>query len=126
MYILIVDDNIASRERIQRILVELGHRGIPCDDGCVAWAALGKVRFDAVIADQDTTSFAGMDLCRKIRAATNRARCTVIISTSAPDQHANQIMLAGADGCLAKPVQKDDLQALVGNLRPSPALPPNS
>jgi CheY-like chemotaxis protein len=121
MYILVVDNDHASRGCIQRILLELGHQGIPCDDGVVAQDTLRLIDFRLIIADQDSTRPSGTELCRKIRAATNHPPC-VIISTSTPGRHANEITLAGANGCLSKPVQKEDLQALLGSLLPKPGV----
>ena len=110
--VLIVDDNhdLAGylRELVaglsNDILVEQAH------DGFEAGEKLHSFRPDVVLLDLKMSGMDGFETCRRIKhnAATRHVR--VIAMTGYPSvENLQQILLAGAEVCLPKPVRVPDL-----------------
>ncbi len=65
--ILIVDDEPSFRALVRDIVETRGHRAVEAADGVEALEKLGRMRVDAVIADQRMPRMRGTELLRKIR-----------------------------------------------------------
>jgi phosphoserine phosphatase RsbU/P len=112
MDILIAAEDTPSRAELRRLLEELGHWAVACNDGAHAWDTCLTVVFPLIIADRTLKGISGIGLCRAIRAADWRPRRSVII-IGAGNSRADieEALEAGADGYIAKPVKKEDLRA---------------
>lgn len=111
MNILVCDDEPLARERLSRMLQEVGHR-------VVAQATNGVEALDAVRATQPDVVFLDvrmpeMDGLRCAEALTKFENPPAVIFVTAFDQHAIDAFRTQAIGYLLKPVSREDLaQAL--------------
>lgn len=112
MRILVVDDAKVSRLILEDTLTAAGHDVVTAGDGLEAWHAFQATPFTVVISDWMMPDVDGLELCRRIRAQA-RAQYTYIILLTALEGSASYLegMRAGADDCLTKPFDRDQLLA---------------
>ena len=114
--ILLVDDNVAVADTINRLLAREGHTITYAQNGEDAWAlcADGKVdAFDLVMTDQNMPVMTGVELIRKLRQAGSRVGVIVVSGHLAPEL-VKELDALGVNGVLAKPFTQKDLIASVG------------
>lgn len=110
MRILIVDDIPASRLILESALKKLGHQVIQAGNGEEAWLALRREPVDAVITDWLMPELDGPDLCRRIRGdAATRGICVILLTALSGSQRYVVGLQAGADDCLRKPFDVEEL-----------------
>ncbi|MEI7444388.1 MAG: response regulator [Burkholderiales bacterium] len=123
MKVLIVDD-----QEINRILpkTHLERLGIPveeADDGPAALLKLAHGGFDVVLLDISMPGLSGLDVCRQVRADPALKGLKLIAYTAhAFPQATDEIMSAGFDDLLVKPIRRDVLLKALG--LPVPVPPP--
>jgi DNA-binding response OmpR family regulator len=112
MRILIAEDDAASRVLLEATLKKLGHEVITTADGRSAWEAYQRGGIYLVISDWMMPEVDGLALCRLIRGQA-RSRYTYIILLTALGGKGRYLegMEAGADDFIAKPFDRDELQA---------------
>ena len=69
MKILIVDDELVSRKKMDLLVSNLGYETVVADDGMEGWEVWKKERPKMVITDWMMPRMDGLELCKKIRAA---------------------------------------------------------
>ncbi len=119
--ILIVDDD----ESLAEFLVELIRTRDPdiqvetAADGFEAGLKVESLRPDAVLLDLMMPGIDGFEVCRRLRARPSLNHVRIVAMTGYPSPHnLEQIRLAGADACLAKPL---DAEQMLGELGVEPA-----
>jgi phosphoserine phosphatase RsbU/P len=112
--ILLVDDDRVAR-RIHSILLRAqGHEVVEAADGELAWQLVVESDISFVVSDWVMPNLAGVDLCRRIRAAALDRYVYVILCTSkGAKTDLIEGMDAGADDFLVKPVGPDELRVKV-------------
>src|SRR5579885_1143733 len=111
MRILIAEDSRVMRRALRRAVEGLGHSAFEAEDGEQAWALFKREGADVVISDWIMPGIEGPELCRRVRAATDRPYTYFVILTVLEEKkHALAGMRAGADDYLTKPVDLDELQ----------------
>lgn len=112
MRILVVDDDAGARLVVHAMVTALGHACLLAENGRQAWEMLGREPVDVVITDRVMPDLDGLELCRRIRAATPATSYVYVVLASAlgEDAHAREGMLAGADDYLTKPVRPAQLE----------------
>jgi len=121
--ILVVGDDAAARQAMCRYLQSLGHRTEDTEAG-----AIGLLRahpLDCVLLDVAAPGSQSLTLLESIRSArdlgfTSRIPVIALIPEATPDLAA-RFRAAGADVCLAKPVQFDELMRAVEGVSVPPA-----
>lgn len=110
MQILIVDDELVSRKKMDMLVQSLGHETVVATDGIEAWNAWKKERVRMVITDWIMPNMDGVELCRRIRQAEG-SLYTYIIMVTVKDQTEDMVigMEAGADDFISKPFIKEEL-----------------
>jgi two-component system response regulator MprA len=110
MRILVVDDERAVREAIERALGFEGYRVDHAGDGVEALEALARNPVDAVVLDVLMPKMDGIELCRRIRASGNT---TPILMLTARETVSDRVagLDAGADDYLVKPFALRELLA---------------
>jgi len=110
MQILIVDDELVSRKKMDMLVQGLGYETIIAEDGVEAWNTWKKERTRMVITDWIMPNMDGLELCRKIRQAEG-SLYTYLIMVTVKDQTEDMVrgMEAGADDFIAKPFVKEEL-----------------
>jgi two-component system, OmpR family, response regulator MprA len=112
MLILVVDDEPAVREAVERALRLDGHDVLLAADGGEALVTLDQRPPDAVVLDVLMPHVDGLELCRRIRLRGDR---TPILMLTARDAVSDRVagLDAGADDYLVKPFALDELLARV-------------
>ncbi|MBK1634180.1 hybrid sensor histidine kinase/response regulator [Rhodovulum adriaticum] len=128
MRVLAADDNRTNRLVLDKMLaglrIDLRHAA----DGDAALAAFAQARPDLVLMDISMPGRDGKDTTRAIRALereSGQPRVPVVALTAhALDSDVQDILAAGLDGCLTKPLHKAALIETVERHRPPHCLPP--
>jgi CheY-like chemotaxis protein len=121
--ILIVDDESAVRDVLEKILRHGGHDTVSVGHGLVALRELSKTPFDLMIADIVMPDMSGIKLIDEARSACPSLK---ILAISGGGPHYNSetcVTLArehGADGVMMKPLLADKLIALTAKLLAMP------
>jgi two-component system, OmpR family, response regulator MprA len=112
MRILVVDDEPAVREAVERALRLEGHDVLLAADGVDALEALGVRPPDAVVLDVLMPRVDGLELCRRLRGRGDR---TPVLMLTARDAVSDRVagLDAGADDYLVKPFALEELLARV-------------
>lgn len=91
-----------------------GHEVVEACDGECAWQVVQEADISFVVSDWVMPGLAGVDLCRRIRAAGLSRYVYVILCTSRGEKSdLIEGMDAGADDFLVKPVSADELRVKV-------------
>jgi len=118
--ILLIDDDLVSREVIATVLTLHGHPVHSAEDGIEALRMLqtGAVTPGVVLLDTQLPGLAGAELIAKLRAF-GLDEIVLISGSTPPDD-----LIAAADGFLLKPFGPEDLQKLLGQHKPKIAQEP--
>jgi two-component system response regulator MprA len=110
MNVLVVDDDYAIREALDRSLRANGYEVKLANDGSEALRAIEATTFDAVVLDLLMPGVDGMAVCRSLRATGN---CVPILVLTARDAVRDRVagLEAGADDYLVKPFALEELIA---------------
>ena len=115
MKILIAEDNSTSRRILESILIKWNYEVISARDGIEAWEKLqGSDPPRLMILDWMMPGKNGVELCRELRERNDVGPMYIILLTARDDK--NDIvegLSAGADDYIAKPFNKDELQARI-------------
>ena len=110
MRILIAEDDAVSRRILQVTVERFGHDCVIAEDGLEAWELYGRLLPDVLITDWMMPGLDGLELCRRVRADSQR-HCYVIVLTALGDhEHALAGADAGADDHLTTPMRREELQ----------------
>ncbi len=102
--ILVVDDEVISREAIYSAIERASLGAIVLDDSVKAEDFLKKTHFDLIFLDVEMPGLSGLDLCAKIRKmATNHATPVVFVTAHTDFESRAQSSLSGGDDFIAKP-----------------------
>lgn len=114
MRVLLADDDAFMRLLYEEVLRSCGHEAIVATDGTEAWAMFEREVPPLVILDWQMPGPDGLEVCRRIRAHPE-SEVTFVLLVTARDgaDDLTQVLDAGADDYLSKPVTPDNLQARV-------------
>ena len=114
--VLVVDDNATNRKLAAALLKKQGWEVAEADNGQAAIDALAHSSFDAVLLDISMPGMDGEEVCRRIRANGALTGLRVVAYTAHAMAHEKQqIMSAGFDDILIKPVTMAALQAALAD-----------
>src|SRR5205809_2702092 len=112
MRILLVEDDLDSREMLQVSLQLDGHEVVPAENGEEGWTAFTESDFPVVISDWLMPETDGLELCRRIRAfETSRYTYLILLTALQGKSKYLEAMRAGADDFVSKPYDPDELRA---------------
>ena len=120
--ILVVDDDGHIREVMRFTLQQAGHQVIEARDGAEAWRRFSEGGIDLCVLDIVMPEADGLDVCRRIRAASR----VPIIFVSSRDEELDRVLglELGADDYLVKPFSPRELaarvKAVLRRLQPEP------
>jgi CheY-like chemotaxis protein len=113
--ILVVDDNIDTRQLSVDLLAESGYDVQAVNDGVAGWDALQTSTYDLVITDNHMPKMSGVDMIAKLRDA--RIAVPVIMATASLPMHMfEHNPWLKPDAMLERPFSNDDLLAVVRNV----------
>jgi two-component system response regulator MprA len=112
MQILVVDDDRAVREALERALSLEGFDVELAADGAEALAAVARRQPDAIVLDVLMPGVDGLEVCRMLRKAQSRVP---ILMLTVRDDLGDRVegLDAGADDYLGKPFELEELLARV-------------
>lgn len=110
MEILIVEDELVSRKKLELLINGLGHETISAIDGQEGWNLWCANRPRIVITDWIMPKMDGLELCKKIRDSEG-SQYTYIIMVSSKHDTSDLIhgIEAGADDFISKPYVREEL-----------------
>jgi len=110
MKILIVDDELVSRKKMEKSIHSLGHETLVAADGHEAWKIWNDERTRIVITDWVMPGMDGLELCRNIRKSEGSQYTYIIMVTSKSNIHDIVTGIdTGADDFISKPFVKEEL-----------------
>jgi two-component system, OmpR family, response regulator MprA len=112
MLILVVDDELPVRDSLRRALVLEGHEVVQAANGREALAAAAEVAPDLIVLDVLMPELDGLEVCRRLRAASDRTPVLMLTARSEVEDRVAGLD-AGADDYLGKPFALDELLARV-------------
>lgn len=119
MRILLVEDHADAREVLTWLLELEGHQVTAAADGRQGLAAAPDFRPDAVVIDIGLPDMSGYDVARQLRATPIGAKIPMVAMTGFNDRSDYlKALEAGFDRHLVKPVDSDDLLAVLSVLTP--------
>jgi two-component system response regulator MprA len=110
MRVLVVDDEPAVRESLERVLRHDGFEVDLAADGREAIRRLAAVRPDVVLLDVLMPQLDGLEVCRRMRDTGDRTPVLLLTARDAVDDRVAGLE-AGADDYLPKPFALDELLA---------------
>ena len=110
MKILVVDDELVSRRKLEILIQSLGYETLVAEDGTEGWDIWKNEMPKIVITDWVMPGMDGLELCRRIREAEGSQYTFIIIVTSKNEVHdIVSGMDAGADDFITKPFVQEEL-----------------
>jgi signal transduction histidine kinase/CheY-like chemotaxis protein len=127
--VLVVEDNRINQQVALRLLSRLGIEAALAENGAEALAMVNARDFDVVFMDMQMPVMDGLQATRAIRRSSGRGRGVPIVAMTANAFAADReaCLRAGMNAFLPKPVERDDLVAVLLGLergvaaRPRPA-----
>ena len=112
--ILVVDDNAANRDVLERRLTRDGHNVVTAADGATALEYVTKQEFDLILLDLIMPSMSGFEVLRRLKAS-DRTDDIPVIVISALDEIDSVVRCieSGAEDYLTKPFNPTLLRARV-------------
>jgi diguanylate cyclase (GGDEF)-like protein len=111
MDVLIADDDAGTRLLVSSAVEGLGHRCAVAEDGDEAWRRYQETLPEVVITDWQMPGMDGTTLAKAIRSHRAGAYAYVMVLTGAADEDAaREVMEAGADDLLLKPLDLAQLE----------------
>ncbi len=122
MHVLVVDDEPAVRQALDRALRFEGYKTELANDGPGALAAHAERPADAIVLDVAMPRMDGLEVCRRLRAAGDATPVLMLTARAAVNDRVAGLD-AGADDYLVKPFALEELLARIRALlrRSAPA-----
>jgi PAS domain S-box-containing protein len=108
--VLVIDDVLENRSMLMDLLAPLGFVLIEAANGREALDRARLVRADLVLTDFVMPEMDGLETTRRLRELPGMAAVpTIIISADAFGSHSRDLLAAGADAFLSKPIDAEEL-----------------
>jgi two-component system, sensor histidine kinase and response regulator len=116
--ILVAEDRVKIQEYLEAVLTDAGHEVMLVKNGTEAVAAVKAMDFDVVLMDVQMPEMDGIEATRRIRGMEERARGLPIIALTgyAMEEEIARCRAAGVNEHLSKPIDRNELLRLVGEL----------
>ena len=114
--ILVVEDNVDSRDLLAKLLGMNGYDVLSAPDGESGYAAAMKQIPDLIITDINMPVMDGIALLKKVRLERLLSGTAVFVVTAFGRQAAREAIAAGADAATAKPFDFDSFIDKVANV----------
>ncbi|HWE54288.1 MAG TPA: response regulator transcription factor [Acidimicrobiales bacterium] len=112
MRVLVVDDEPAVRQALDRALRFEGYKTEMVEDGPAALAAHAERPADAIVLDVNMPRLDGLEVCRRLRAAGDATPVLMLTAKAAVNDRVAGLD-AGADDYLVKPFALEELLARI-------------
>ena len=113
--ILIVDDDVQFTRYLTKLLSGYDVEVQVVNNGFDAGIKVRDMAPHIILLDLMIPGINGFEVCKGIKSSVLTAKTRVIAMTGNPSvENVDKILAAGADVCLAKPIERDDLLELLG------------
>ncbi|AYQ88119.1 response regulator transcription factor [Burkholderia gladioli] len=117
MRIAVLDDDEAQTDFVSQTLTAVGHTCYAFSEGKVLKKRLQRETFDLLVLDWNVPDLSGEELMKWVRENQTEHRLPIIFMTSRDDEAGiTEILNAGADDYVVKPVSAPILRARIGSL----------
>ena len=119
--VLVVDDNVTSRNLVHELISSWGMRGHTVGNGREALARLGEAAatpepYGLVIIDTQMPGMDGLELVRRIKNDPKLTSIRLVALACIGEREASeQAAQAGVDSCVTKPVRQSRLYDAIAN-----------
>jgi len=110
--VLLVEDEPAVRDAVERALRGAGHKADLAKEGPMGLEMALATPYDAVVLDLGLPGLDGVEVCRRLRAAGNQVPVLMLTARAAVRDRVEGLD-AGADDYLMKPFALDELLARI-------------
>ena len=118
--LLVVEDNELSRTVARELLLRAGFRVSVAVDGFDALERAGSEQFDAILMDWQLPGIDGLETTRRLRQIPGYRQTPIIaVTAAAMQQDRDACLAAGMNDHLAKPIQPDQLIAVLARWIPA-------
>lgn len=121
MKILVVEDDLMTRDYVAAGLADIGHVVDTAEDGTNGLALALEGIHEAIILDRMLPGMDGLDVLRALRAATITTPVLMLTAVGAVDDRVEGLQ-AGADDYLVKPFALSELAARVAAIARRPSI----
>ena len=112
--VLIVDDTPVIREFLKEFFMDAGFDADAAENGREGLRMALKKDYSLVLSDVHMPIMSGMDLVINLKS--KKPDIPIIMMDSLPNEQARRANESGAQGCLAKPFDLDELRLMVERL----------
>lgn len=110
--IILADDDLLMRDLLQTVITAYGHEVDVYENGAEAWQAFQDSPTAMVVLDWEMPKMDGLEVCRRIRRHDDGADTYVLLITArSKAADLDDVLAAGADDYLSKPVTPSDVAA---------------
>ncbi|MGX1927012.1 TMAO reductase system sensor histidine kinase/response regulator TorS [Vibrio sp. NH-7] len=113
--VLLVEDNPVNCLVAEGFLASLGHEVETAIDGKSAKQCFEQQQYDIVLLDINLPDCNGVELMNELRVLDDTSTPMVAVSAHVFNEEVESYLAAGFDGYLPKPLDKDELCALIQN-----------
>ncbi|MCX7703597.1 MAG: response regulator [Planctomycetota bacterium] len=114
--VLVVEDDIDTRDNIKARLIQEGYEVVTCFDGLRALEVIRKQNVDFVVLDIMIPGLIGYHLCRLVKFDERFQHLPILVLTAKTDAKFKQLSeRAGADRFLTKPFDMNKLVTVINS-----------
>lgn len=114
--VLLVDDEVAIRRVMDRLLTAEGFAVLHADSGEQALELVWQTQVDTIVLDMRMPGMSGLEVCRRLRADARTEHTPVVFVTGMSDREfRREALQAGATDFLGKPFDEVELLARLRN-----------
>jgi PAS domain S-box-containing protein len=114
--VLIVEDNVDAAGALRQLLDMLGHEVAVAANGPAALAAVSTAEPDLILLDIGLPGMDGYEVAARLRAAGHTRAVLVALTGYGREDDVRRSRNAGFDHHLVKPVEPEQIEALIANL----------
>jgi CheY-like chemotaxis protein len=118
--ILVADDNFVNRRLVKTVLGRLGYEVCETEDGMATLTSCMEKKPDLAIIDIHMPEMDGLTVIRKLRVKYPNPVLPILVLTADTEFSPSDVLAAGANDVLFKPLDLDDLRAKVSDLLDNP------
>lgn len=108
MDVLLVEDDMITRKLLIKIISAQGHTVYDFASAEEAWHAFQEKHYSLLVLDWMLPGMTGLDMCRKVRQSPRGDYCVILVITAMSKPfHLEEVLEAGADDYLAKPLKRE-------------------
>jgi PAS domain S-box-containing protein len=125
--ILVAEDNTVNQKVVQQLLAHLGYRADLVASGVEVLDALERQHYDVVLMDVQMPEMDGLEATRRLRSryGTEGPRVIAMTANAMPGDR-EKCLAAGVDAYVSKPVELNDIRAVLMAVGSAPIPAPNS